>query len=206
MNNSCKGECYVRRGKCLSCGNNFIREDHKGINSVYLGGSRLTTKAGDEGFTSLCNGELCSKSDEVIWLLGNLDTLSSIVGLVPSTDVADLVQETLYRILCTVSKAPEGSFVPLGEEDVLKLEQSIEVLTEKAPPLDRFQRSRTQYGVARTMTRAIERQVWGTFSIHKMSFSGLLGRYLNRLSDFFFACEVAHEAGFKLVKGDYIKA
>ena len=106
--------------------------------------TKVTTKKGDKGKTSLGTNEFVSKSSIDIQVLGDLDELSSVLGLVI----------VLYRGKELKSKIKDiqndifnlGGEISIGTEckDLLKvnrirnLEEEIQLINKKLPPLREF--------------------------------------------------------------------
>ena len=110
----------------------------------------LYTKTGDSGETALFDGTRVSKADPRVEAYGGVDELNAWLGLVRANRVGDeldamldqiqrdlfalgaLLADPRHRIASRVEKAK------LGESDVAKLEQWIDTLDGKLPPLRRF--------------------------------------------------------------------
>ena len=60
--------------------------------------SKVTTKSGDKGKTSLGNGERVSKSHLIINLLGDIDELNSQIGSAISSSKSSLISSELQSI------------------------------------------------------------------------------------------------------------
>ena len=60
--------------------------------------SKVTTKLGDKGNTSLGNGDRVSKSHSLIKLLGDIDELNSQLGSAISASKSDLISSELLSI------------------------------------------------------------------------------------------------------------
>jgi cob(I)alamin adenosyltransferase len=171
---------------------------------------RIYTRTGDLGETSLFDGTRVSKADLRVDAYGEVDELNAWLGLArasrldPDLDAALAgIQRDLFalgarladpaaRIAARVAKAS------LVEEDVTRLERSIDRLEAELPPLSRFilaggTPSGAALHVARAVCRRAERRI---VSLEPAS-DPLLVRYINRLSDLLFvlARVVNHRAG-----------
>ncbi|WHY26584.1 cob(I)yrinic acid a,c-diamide adenosyltransferase [Bacillus velezensis] len=161
---------------------------------------KLYTKTGDNGQTSLIGGRT-DKDSLRVESYGTIDELNSFVGLALAElsgkrGFEDLtaellnIQHVLFDCGGDLAIITEKRDYKLKEESVSFLEMRIDAYTEEAPELKRFilpggSKAASLLHVARTITRRAERQVVAlmkTEESHEMVL-----RYLNRLSDYFFA-------------------
>ena len=169
--------------------------------------SKIYTKSGDGGTTRLGNGEEVSKTNPRVEAYGTVDELNAVLGLVLSQALPkeqqtalQLIQNDLFDLgadLCHPPKktAEEAAALRLGEDQVLRLESTIDVLNESLQPLRSFvlpggTMSATWLHLARTVCRRAERRIWdlaGRESVNKQ-----VPRYLNRLSDLLFVMARHH--------------
>lgn len=159
--------------------------------------TRVTTRRGDAGETSLADGTSVAKSSERIHAIGAVDELNSFVGvLVNRLDGAHAfhlllgrLQQELFDLgahLATVGATP----VPALDW----LEQSVTELNDALPPLTEFVIPGGTEGAAlchvcRTVCRRAERHAWAVGDVADAA------RYLNRLSDLFFVMARVLNAG-----------
>lgn len=170
--------------------------------------TRVYTKTGDQGTTSLADGSRISKADLRLETYGTVDELNAIVGLCRnsalatgqlSADQSALLDDWLERIqndlfnlggdLATPIASRWESMVVVGETEILQLERMIDQLQEVLPPLREFvlpggTKLNAELHVARTVCRRAERcavQLQERAEINPQAVS-----FLNRLSDFFF--------------------
>ena len=80
--------------------------------------SKVTTKSGDKGNTSLGNGERVSKSHPLVVLLGDIDELNSYIGnaitVCKDEDVMDdlqSIQQDLFNLGGEVSLPNSGTIL-----------------------------------------------------------------------------------------------
>lgn len=176
--------------------------------------SKIYTKTGDKGFTSLLGGERVIKSDARIEAQGAIDELSCCLGmciaLMPS-QVLEEIQTNLFNI-GAVMNLPESNNIKLNltnitQEDIKKLEDFIDGMNSQIPPLKNFILpggddliSRLHF--ARAVCRRAERRC---VAVENISLDILM--YINRLSDYLFvlARYVSHKKyphiPEKIVKG-----
>jgi len=160
----------------------------------------IYTKTGDEGMTSLYNGDRLSKTSEYFEALGNIDELNAVIGvavhycfLEENNLDEDLknIQSRLLDIGASVATPNSSSteaqlnrtrFAPTHTG---LLENKIDVLSDLLPPLKNFilpggGLAGTHLHVARAICRRAER------SVCKIDAESSVKIYLNRLSDYLF--------------------
>lgn len=151
----------------------------------------LYTKTGDGGETSLANGQRLPKNAPIFEVLGDIDELNAIIGLLHSVyewTAAEyssflLIQNNLFEIGATLAG---GKPCSLTLDDVRHLECDIDTFCAQVPPLKHFILPMGSYliaqcHIARTVCRRAERHL-----LNVQSNSCML-MFLNRLSDWLFA-------------------
>ena len=166
--------------------------------------TRIYTKSGDDGTTSLGDMSRTSKNDPRLEAYADVDEANSAIGVVlalgaiSDESVKTLlirVQNDLFDVgadLCTpVIDDPKVEPLRVTEEQITYLESQIDSYNKNLAELRSFvlpsgTPAASLLHVARTVTRRAERSTW--HAIH--SFGGgvnpLAAKYLNRLSDLFF--------------------
>ena len=166
--------------------------------------TRIYTKTGDDGTTSLGDMSRTSKNDPRLEAYATVDEANSSIGVVLALgQIADAeISKLLIRIqndmfdvgadLCTpVVDKPEFEPLRVLESQVEYIEAQIDKFNADLKPLKSFvlpsgTPAAALLHVARTVTRRAERATW--HAIH--SFGGgvnpLSAKYLNRLSDLLF--------------------
>lgn len=154
--------------------------------------SLVTTKQGDDGTTSL-NGRRLLKTDSLVVALGDLDELSSFLGLCRSFFKKDAVatelknaQKNLHLLGAVVAGFSQAAFLEKLRRETERLEKLIEQLEAELPPLAGFvypggTEAAGFLSVTRAICRRAERSLWGLGKE-----AATAGTYLNRLSDFLF--------------------
>jgi len=156
--------------------------------------SKIYTRTGDRGKTSLFGGKRISKSHQRINAIGALDELNASLGIVCSLitvkrqkEIIEKIQNDLFQIGAML--ANEREIKGLDPNLVLSLEKWIDILDEKVPPLKNFilpggslLASQTQ--LARSIARRAEREVASLETREKLDPEIL--KYLNRLADLLF--------------------
>ena len=157
--------------------------------------TKLTTKIGDKGKTRLGTNEMVSKSSLEIHVLGELDELSSVLGLVKVTgqtnelrSIIENIQNDIFNIGGEVSLRCDGDKL-LKEERIEYLEKEIKSINEKLPPLEEFllpggNKLSARIHHARSVCRRAERSLAAL--MEKKPCRDIWLRYLNRLSDYLF--------------------
>ena len=168
--------------------------------------TRIYTRAGDAGETSLGDGSRVSKLDCRIGAFGTVDELNSALGLVLAGDVPDAMREPLERIQNELFDVGADLSVPWGVTDRLRVEQALidrlEQLCDEfnadLPELRSFvlpggTEASARLHVARTICRRAERDV--LLGAQEVDLNPLVLGYLNRLSDLLFILARAANAG-----------
>ena len=85
--------------------------------------TRIYTRGGDQGETSLGDGSRVSKLDCRIGAFGTVDELNSAIGVVLAGDVPEVMREPLTRIQNELFDVGADLSVPWGVTDRLRVEQ-----------------------------------------------------------------------------------
>jgi cob(I)alamin adenosyltransferase len=166
--------------------------------------TRIYTKTGDDGTTSLGDMSRTSKNDPRLEAYATVDEANSSIGVVlalgqiEDAEIIKLlirIQNDMFDVgadLCTpVVDKPEFEPLRVLESQVVFIEEQIDKFNAELKPLRSFvlpsgTPAAALLHVARTVTRRAERTTW--HAIH--SFGGgvnpLTAKYLNRLSDLLF--------------------
>ena len=157
--------------------------------------SKVTTKSGDRGKTSLGNGERVSKSHLIINLLGDIDELNSQIGSAISSCKSSLIsselqsiQQDLFNLGGEISIFNSGTIL-INDDKVKFLEERIEDLNQALRPLKEFimpggDEFCSRIHLARAVCRRAERSCVAVLDLVKEKNIWL--PYLNRLSDYLF--------------------
>jgi cob(I)alamin adenosyltransferase len=159
--------------------------------------TRIYTRGGDQGETSLGDGQRVSKLDARIAAFGTVDELNSAVGLVLAAECPPGVREVLARVqnelfdlgadLSVPGDDPNRLHVSQGQVDAL--ERDCESYNADLPELRSFVlpgggEAASRLHVARALCRRAERDAITAAREHPVNPVALL--YLNRLSDLLF--------------------
>ena len=160
--------------------------------------SKVYTRTGDAGQTSLVSGTRVDKDDVRVEAYGTIDELNSNLGvLLHSTkldnpEVIAIVrkaQNKLFNIGGYLANDKADKLYGVTQEDVAELERMMDQMNETIPPAQGFvlpggTRLSAQADRCRTITRRAERRVVTLAKV--ASIDPLVLEYLNRLSDVFF--------------------
>jgi len=156
--------------------------------------TKVTTKTGDQGDTTLGDGSRVSKDNARIQCLGSIDELNASIGLALVTSTEDHAAE-LESIQNDLLNIGGELSIPLVEKPLLHadrvdfLEKRIESINKQLLPLEEFiipggNETGARLHVARSICRRAERNLVSLKNTEKLSTNIL--KYLNRLSDYLF--------------------
>lgn len=168
--------------------------------------TKIYTKTGDKGETSLFTGKRVQKNDPFIEALGSVDECNSSLGVVvaflPATQETGAVRVQLERIQHALFDVGAALATPrtcamdsklektrFDKEEVEQLELWIDEMTELLPPLHVFilpggSQCGSLIHVARSICRRAERRILPLHRDKEVSDAVII--YINRLSDYLF--------------------
>jgi cob(I)alamin adenosyltransferase len=161
--------------------------------------TKIYTRGGDKGQTSLGDGARVSKDDIRVDAYGDVDELNAIIGIarLHSDGDADVllarIQNDLFDLgadLCTPhDDAPKYPPLRMTEEQVLRLEKEIDSLNSELKPLNSFilpggSVVSAHLHHARTVCRRAERRMVSLSAVENINEISIC--YANRLSDLLF--------------------
>ena len=149
--------------------------------------TKIYTKTGDEGLTSIGGNEQVYKSSPLIDAIGSVDEANSAIGMTDRTDIIDRIQQDLFDLGAELAGSKTIKITP---ERVEWIETVIDDYNEYLEPLTSFILPTGPLHNARAIVRRAERTVWKAIveleSNDQISISPEIPRYLNRLSDLLF--------------------
>jgi cob(I)alamin adenosyltransferase len=165
--------------------------------------TRIYTKTGDDGTTSLGDMSRTSKNDARLEAYATVDEANSYLGVVLADKELDQdIRKLLVRIqndlfdvgadLCTpVVDEPAHEPLRVLESQIKYLEEQIDKYNAFLEPLKSFvlpsgSRTSAHLHVARTVVRRAERRTWQAIHGFGEGVNKLTAKYLNRLSDLLF--------------------
>ena len=159
--------------------------------------TKIYTRGGDAGETSLGDGTRVSKLDPRIAAYGAVDELNAAVGLVVAGDCPEPIREALLRVQNELFDLGADLSVPLEREGRLRvtlyqiddLERDCDAFNADLPELTSFvlpggTEAAARLHVARTVCRRAERETLTAAA--SVGVDPLALVYLNRLSDLLF--------------------
>ncbi len=165
--------------------------------------SKLYTKRGDDGTTSLVSGNRVHKSDLRIDLYGDLDELNSLIGFCISSlreelevqeDFLKSIQRDLFimgsNMACEEKERSKYKLPVLEEDSITRIEKNIDRLDSELPKLTSFilpggNETAARLHLCRTYTRKLERKLANFDKTMELAPKYYI-KFLNRLSDYFF--------------------
>jgi cob(I)alamin adenosyltransferase len=167
--------------------------------------TKIYTRGGDKGETSLGDGSRVPKSDPRIAAYGTVDELNAQLGVVLAGELSDALRATLVRVQNELFDVGADLSVPFPGEGRLRvtqaqidaLEHDCDALNESLPELKSFvlpggSEAAARLHVARTVARRAERDALAADAAVGVDPLALV--YLNRLSDLFFIAARAANA------------
>ena len=175
--------------------------------------TRIYTKTGDTGETSLGDGRRVKKHALRIEAIGTVDEANAAIGTARLHAKGKLdamlsrIQNDLFDLgadLCVPQDKPGRDRLRIAEAQVTRLEKEIDAMNATLKPLSSFvlpggSAASAQLHLARTIVRRAERLM--TALVERESVGEAVLRYINRLSDHLFvAARHANAKG----KGDVL--
>ena len=159
--------------------------------------TRIYTRGGDRGRTSLGDGRRVAKHDLRVATYGTVDEANAVIGLArlhadpPADAMLARIQNDLFDLgadLCRPGTEGEGA-LRIQEAQVERLEREIDAMNERLQPLRSFvlpggTPAAAFLHLARTVTRRAERLTVELAETDAVNPAAI--RYLNRLSDHLF--------------------
>lgn len=163
--------------------------------------TKIYTRGGDAGETSLGDGSRVPKHDRRVAAYGTVDEANAVIGMArlhthdwPEADaMLGRIQNDLFDLGADLATPEEENpkWPPLRVTDpqVDRLEREIDAMNAELAPLTSFilpggTPAAAHLHVARTIVRSAERLAWQL--AEKEAVNGAAIRYLNRLSDHLF--------------------
>lgn len=161
--------------------------------------TKIYTRGGDGGQTSLGDGSRVSKTSVRVDAYGDVDEANSIIGIVRLHCAGEMdsmlarIQNDLFDLgadLCTPEREnPDYPPLRMTQGQVDRLEQEIDTLNSELSPLNSFilpggSEASAYLHLGRTVSRRAERKIVALADSEKINPLAII--YINRLSDFLF--------------------
>lgn len=162
--------------------------------------SKVYTRTGDKGTTSLVGGQRVSKADIRIESYGTVDELNSFIGLLMTEiseqedfDFLRFVQHKLFTIGSYLATDQESTELKaeskVTEESIMRIENEIDKVDSALPKSKHFVlpggcRSAALAHICRTVCRRAERRIYKLKETNTVEDAVLV--FINRLSDYLF--------------------
>ena len=160
--------------------------------------TRIYTRTGDQGHTSLVGGTRVAKTHPRLEAYGTIDELSSHLGLLATMlhdkhhkDYILTIQQTLFNLSALLATEPQSAYQPdpLDPQLTVEMEAEIDRLQATLPQLRAFiipggTQAAAQAHVCRTVCRRAERRILAL--AEECEISPDILRHINRLSDYLF--------------------
>ena len=171
--------------------------------------TRIYTKGGDKGKTSLGRGERVAKHDARVEAYGTVDEANSVIGLARAAIGGGDADEMLARIQNDLFDLGGELAIPgytiVTDAHIEQVEADVERFNALLPPLKEFilpggGMAAAHCHLARTIARRAERRVWTLADSEAVSEKVCV--YLNRLSDLLFVLArllARHEHGSEVL-------
>ena len=162
--------------------------------------TKVYTRGGDKGKTSLVGGQRVSKACIRLEAYGTIDELSAHLGLLAAElpegheqMMVERIQNCLFKVCTNLatdqSKTPLYPSAHLPEGEIALLEQEVDTIMHELPEAQGFilpggTREAAQAHVCRTVCRRAERRIVALSE--EADVSPEVQQYINRLSDYLF--------------------
>jgi cob(I)alamin adenosyltransferase len=158
--------------------------------------TKVYTKTGDKGLTSLVGGKRVSKASARVGAYGDVDELNSVLGIVRAEvkddeikRIINEIQNDLFIMGADLASPPEIQVPRIKKERIDEIEKIIDKLLEELDPLKEFILPSGRGGgpylhLARTVSRRAERKIVKLMEDEQLNENVLV--YINRLSDLLF--------------------
>jgi cob(I)alamin adenosyltransferase len=163
--------------------------------------SKIYTRTGDNGTTGLGDGSRVPKDSLRVDAMGDVDELNSVIGIMITEGVPDILHATLTEIQHDLFNVGGEICIPgyviLPQIRVDDLEEAIDALNDTLEPLKEFilpggTKAAAYCHLARTVCRRAERKLIELNRAEKVTEISL--QYLNRLSDLLFVmCRIINK-------------
>ena len=155
--------------------------------------SKIYTRTGDKGTTDLGDGSRTDKDSLRVEAFGTVDELNSVIGLLASHELFDVIAgeliEIVYDLFDIGGELSIFGYSMVTDQQMERIEQCLDSLNADLEPLKEFilpggSAAAAVCHLARTVCRRAERRLVSLARKENINAASL--RYLNRLSDLLF--------------------
>jgi len=159
---------------------------------------QIYTRTGDKGYTRLIGGSQIAKDSKRVVAYGTVDELNSVVGIAASMSEKfndlqkelNTIQQYLFDCGNDLANPAIDATYRMTKENTLWLEERIDFYSDKAPTVESFilpggTTLASYLHFARTVARRAEREIVSFQWSNDTNPEAV--RFVNRLSDYFFA-------------------
>lgn len=158
--------------------------------------TKVYTKTGDGGLTSLVGGTRVSKASPRVEAYGDVDELNAVLGIARTQaksesirNTIETIQNDLFIIGAELASPPDLVVPRIGGDRIKEIESEIDKSLEQLEPLKEFILPSGSPGgaylhFARTVSRRAERKIVKLMEQEEVGKNVLV--YINRLSDLLF--------------------
>ncbi|NNL90088.1 MAG: cob(I)yrinic acid a,c-diamide adenosyltransferase [Marinicaulis sp.] len=155
--------------------------------------TKIVTRGGDKGETSLGDGKRVPKDDQRIALIGEIDALNSWIGVVlshsPGAEVGGVLEGVQHDLFDLGGALSMPGAPLLSDAHLARLDEASAALNKGLPPVTEFilpggAPLLSWLHIARTTARRAERSM--VSFVRGDAAAAMAVKYLNRLSDYLF--------------------
>ena len=157
--------------------------------------TRIYTKTGDDGTTSLGDMSRTSKNDPRLEAYATVDEANSNIGVVlalgqlKDAEITKLLVRIQNDLFDLGADLAGSKTIKITKDYIDRLELYIDGTNGLLEPLESFVLPTGPLHFARTVVRRAERKVWFAIELHdydEININDFIPQYLNRLSDLLF--------------------
>ena len=151
--------------------------------------TKIYTKTGDKGQTSLADNTRDNKDSPLIIAVGAVDEANSAIGMIDgqgNQSIFNKIQNDLFDLGADLAGSKT---IKITKDYIDRLELYIDGTNGLLEPLESFVLPTGPLHFARTVVRRAERKVWFAIELHdydEININDFIPQYLNRLSDLLF--------------------
>jgi cob(I)alamin adenosyltransferase len=160
----------------------LFTDEELGKSNIHL--TKIYTKTGDKGITSLADNTRVKKFSPLIITVGFVDQANSAIGMVVFPEIQDVIDQIQNDLFDLGADLTGSKSIKITQEHIDWLETTIDKYNALIEPAHSFVLPTGQIHNARALVRAAELQVWWASEYEDVNHRIMI--YLNRLSDLLF--------------------